>query len=98
MVSPSPVPGVLRAAGKPVLEGSADPTFRGDASRWNPEELLVAALVRFGRMQAAPPVLFYQHDSDLLLIARHRDRLRRWFAWLVLAIAGAAAVASQGKK
>lgn len=35
---------VLEAAGKPVLEGSADPTFRGDGSRWNPEELLVAAL------------------------------------------------------
>ena len=37
---------VLRAAGKPALEGSADPTFRGDASRWNPEELLVAALAQ----------------------------------------------------
>lgn len=35
---------VLRADGKPDLVGSADPTFRGDASRWNPEELLVAAL------------------------------------------------------
>jgi organic hydroperoxide reductase OsmC/OhrA len=34
----------LRAPGKPELLGSADPTFRGDASRWNPEELLVAAL------------------------------------------------------
>lgn len=34
----------LTAAGKPELLGSADPTFRGDASRWNPEELLVAAL------------------------------------------------------
>lgn len=34
----------LRAEGKPDLLGSADPTFRGDASRWNPEELLVAAL------------------------------------------------------
>ena len=37
---------VLRAAGKPALEGSADPTFRGDASRWNPEELLIAALAQ----------------------------------------------------
>lgn len=37
---------VLQAAGKPALEGSADPTFRGDASRWNPEELLVAALAQ----------------------------------------------------
>lgn len=35
---------LLRADGKPELLGSADPTFRGDAARWNPEELLVAAL------------------------------------------------------
>lgn len=30
--------------GKPPLEGSADPTFRGDASRYNPEDLLVLSL------------------------------------------------------
>ena len=30
--------------GKPSLEGSADPTFRGDAAAYNPEELLVASL------------------------------------------------------
>ncbi len=36
----------LRAAGKPDLLGSADPTFRGDATRWNPEELLLAALAQ----------------------------------------------------
>ena len=35
---------LLRAEGKPDLLGSADPTFRGDAARWNPEELLLAAL------------------------------------------------------
>ncbi len=34
----------LGAAGKPDLLVSADPAFRGDAERWNPEELLVAAL------------------------------------------------------
>jgi organic hydroperoxide reductase OsmC/OhrA len=34
----------LRVPGKPVLAGSADPTFRGDGTRWNPEELLVASL------------------------------------------------------
>lgn len=37
---------LLRAAGKPDLAGSADPTFRGDASRWNPEELLLAAVAQ----------------------------------------------------
>lgn len=30
--------------GKPKLEGSSDPAFRGDSSKYNPEELLVAAL------------------------------------------------------
>ena len=34
----------VRADGKPPLAGSADPNLRGDADRWNPEELLVAAL------------------------------------------------------
>lgn len=34
----------IRIEGKPDLLGSADPTFRGDRSRHNPEELLVAAL------------------------------------------------------
>lgn len=29
---------------KPVIPGSSDPAFRGDPSRWNPEELYVAAL------------------------------------------------------
>ncbi|HEV2165455.1 MAG TPA: OsmC family protein [Thermoplasmata archaeon] len=34
----------IQAASKPVLLGSSDPAFRGDPSRYNPEELLVAAL------------------------------------------------------
>lgn len=34
----------IMAPGKPVIPGSADPSFRGDAGRWNPEELLVASL------------------------------------------------------
>lgn len=34
----------LHAAGKPDLPGSSDAVFRGDPDRWNPEELLVAAL------------------------------------------------------
>jgi organic hydroperoxide reductase OsmC/OhrA len=32
------------ADGKPTIQGSADPAFRGDPSRWNPEELLIASL------------------------------------------------------
>ena len=29
---------------KPVIPGSSDPPFRGDKTRWNPEEMLVASL------------------------------------------------------
>jgi organic hydroperoxide reductase OsmC/OhrA len=47
---------LLEAHGKPDLLGSADPTFRGDASRWNPEELLLAAL-------APCPLLSYLHTA-----------------------------------
>jgi organic hydroperoxide reductase OsmC/OhrA len=34
----------INGDGKPALLGSSDPAFRGDAARWNPEELLVAVL------------------------------------------------------
>ena len=29
---------------KPTISGSSDPAFRGDADRWNPEDLMVAAV------------------------------------------------------
>jgi organic hydroperoxide reductase OsmC/OhrA len=34
----------ISAEGKPAIPGSSDPAFRGDPSRYNPEELLVASL------------------------------------------------------
>ncbi len=34
----------ITAPGRPPIAGSSDPAFRGDAARWNPEELLVASL------------------------------------------------------
>ncbi|SCL36401.1 Organic hydroperoxide reductase OsmC/OhrA [Micromonospora nigra] len=30
--------------GRPPIPGSSDPTFRGDPTRWNPEQLLLASL------------------------------------------------------
>jgi len=35
---------LIEAEGKPGIEGSSDPAFRGDPARWNPEDLLVASL------------------------------------------------------
>jgi len=34
----------VRAAGKPTIAGSSEQSFRGEADRWNPEELLVVSL------------------------------------------------------
>jgi organic hydroperoxide reductase OsmC/OhrA len=34
----------ITSAGKPQILGSSDPSFRGDPSRYNPEDLLVASL------------------------------------------------------
>ncbi|HET6276488.1 MAG TPA: OsmC family protein [Candidatus Cybelea sp.] len=34
----------IGAAGRPEIAASSDPSFRGDSSRYNPEELLVASL------------------------------------------------------
>ena len=45
---------VIRADGKPELLGSSAPAFRGDPGRYDPEELLVAAL-------AACHMLWYLH-------------------------------------
>src|SRR5438045_2873471 len=34
----------ISCVGKPQIHGSSDPAFRGDRSRYNPEEMLVASL------------------------------------------------------
>ena len=44
----------ISAPGKPVIRGSADAAFRGDAACWNPEDLLVASL-------SACHMLWYLH-------------------------------------
>jgi organic hydroperoxide reductase OsmC/OhrA len=36
----------IGVADKGVILGSSDPAFRGDPTRWNPEELLVASLAQ----------------------------------------------------
>jgi organic hydroperoxide reductase OsmC/OhrA len=55
----------ISAGTKPVIPGSADPAFRGDAARWNPEDLLVAAL-------SACHQLWYLHlcaDAGIAVLA-----------------------------
>ena len=55
--------------GKPALAASADPNFRGDGARYNPEELLVAAL-------SSCHMLWYLHLCALnkIEVLTYRDR------------------------
>lgn len=56
---------VIEAPGKPAINGSSDPAFRGDAARYNPEELLVASL-------SACHMLWYLHlcsDAGIVVTA-----------------------------
>lgn len=54
-----------------------------DRDFWDDSEQLLDALMRFAAAQSEPPVLFYQQDSQLLLISRNRDRLARAFRFVV---------------
>ena len=61
----------IEADGKPPLEGSADPHFRGDGGRYNPEDLLVASLSACHLLsylaecaRAGIAILSYTDDAD----------------------------------
>lgn len=60
---------VIESEGKPAIAGSSDPHFRGDAARWNPEELLVASL-------SACHQLWYLHlcAEAGIMVAAYEDR------------------------
>ncbi len=56
---------VIEAIDKRPIEGSSDPAFRGDSSRYSPEDLLVAAI-------SACHMLWYLHlcaDAGIIVVA-----------------------------
>ncbi|WP_083527901.1 OsmC family protein [Curtobacterium ammoniigenes] len=70
---------VVSAAEKAAILGSADPTFRGDRDRWNPEEMLLAALAQchmlsylHAAVEAGVTVVSY-HDEATASLRVHRD-------------------------
>jgi organic hydroperoxide reductase OsmC/OhrA len=58
----------ISAPGKTDILGSSDPTFRGDASGWNPEDLLVASV-------SACHMLWYLHLCAVggIIVLEYRD-------------------------
>ncbi|MBN8474332.1 OsmC family protein [Sulfuritalea sp.] len=58
----------ISAVAKPEIPGSSDPAFRGDATRWNPEDLLVASL-------SSCHMLWYLHlcSQAKIVVLAYRD-------------------------
>jgi len=55
----------ISSEGKPQIPGSSDPAFRGDRTRWSPEDLLVASL-------SACHQLWYLHlcaDAGIVVVS-----------------------------
>jgi organic hydroperoxide reductase OsmC/OhrA len=66
------------AAGKDVLPGSSDPGFRGDPSRYNPEELLVASIsschmLWFLHLCAVGGVVIVSYEDDPVAIMQEDE-------------------------
>lgn len=64
----------VSAEGKPVIAGSSDPAFRGDRTRWNPEEFFVASISACHKLwylhlcaDAGIVVLEYVDDAEGLM-------------------------------
>lgn len=55
--------------GKPIIKGSSDPSFRGDETRYNPEELFVASI-------SSCHMLWFLHlcsENDITVISYRDD-------------------------
>jgi D-aspartate ligase len=74
---------VLAPPGAPVRYSRHTRAVFPWQNAWENPEKLVDELVRFGQAQPEPPVLFYQEDRTLLLVSRHRERLREGFRFVV---------------
>ena len=59
----------IEVEGKPIIFGSSDPAFRGDKTRYNPEELLVASL-------SSCHMLWYLHlcAEAKVIIVNYKDK------------------------
>jgi organic hydroperoxide reductase OsmC/OhrA len=63
----------ISADGKPIILGSSDPAFRGDAGRFNPEDFLVAGL-------SACHMLSYLHLCAVngIVVMDYKDAATGW--------------------
>lgn len=59
----------VAAQGCPAIPGTADPAFRGDPTRWNPEQLLLAALSQCHMLS-----YLYLCSTNGVVVVSYQDR------------------------
>nr|WP_297524934.1 OsmC family protein [uncultured Roseateles sp.] len=71
----------IESAGKPPIPGSSDPTFLGDKTRWNPEDLLVASTSACHKLwylhlcaEAGIAVLAYVDEAEGTMVEGEKGR------------------------
>lgn len=59
----------IEVEGKPMIEGSSDPAFMGDSSKYNPEELFLFSL-------SSCHMLWYLHlcSAEGIVVSSYKDR------------------------
>lgn len=70
---------VVRTEGNPDLPGSSDRVFHGDAGRWNPEQLLLAALTQchllsYLHVAAANGIVVESYTDDAVGMMRQQGQ------------------------
>ncbi|PWC39188.1 ATP-grasp domain-containing protein [Azospirillum sp. TSO35-2] len=89
LVRPLGLAGIRSTVVAPAGAAAAHSRFTDRLLAWDGgcDEALVDRLLRFGAAQPDKPVLYFEEDSQLLMVSRHRDRLARVFRF-ALADAG----------
>jgi organic hydroperoxide reductase OsmC/OhrA len=70
---------IVSAAGPAPIDGSSDPSFRGDRTRWNPEQLLLASVAQchllwYLHLAAVNGVVVTSYvDRPTAVLAEHAD-------------------------
>lgn len=62
---------LISSDGKPTIEGSSDPAFRGDRSKYNPEELFLASI-------SSCHMLWYLHlcSENRIIVTSYTDNAK----------------------
>jgi predicted ATP-grasp superfamily ATP-dependent carboligase len=87
LVRPLGLAGITSVVAAPHGSPAFHSRFVRKAASWEDDEANAEAsveiLVRFGAAQPEPAVLFYEADSQLLLVSRYREKLAQVFRFVV---------------